>query len=386
MFSSVASLIGSPGQSNYTVANAGLDAIARYRHHLNLPALSINWGAWGDSGMAVKQGFNIKGFNLLKPQVGLKALEQLLATASTSSTQVGVISADWNLLSQKFPYLQESNYFSELVTQTPNQKQAPIFEELLATDSEKRPEYLTNYLQIAIAEILQIQPANLSINDSLLDLGMDSLMVMEAINQLKTDLNLILYPREFYERPQINNLAQYLTTEFAKAHPQTEKALKREKLGSSAKNKIFNQKLPPTTFILSSPRSGSTLLRVMLAGHPSLSSPPELHLLPFDTMAEREQELGVSQLGEGLKRALMALKNIDADQSQKLVQQLIRENRSVAEVYQQLQQLAGDRLLIDKSPTYASNRDTLDKAEAIFDGAKYIHFCLLYTSPSPRDS
>ena len=373
MFSSVASLIGSPGQSNYTVANAGLDAIARYRHHLNLPALSINWGAWGDSGMAVKQGFNIKGFNLLKPQVGLKALEQLLATASTSSTQVGVISADWNLLSQKFPYLQESNYFSELVTQTPNQKQAPIFEELLATDSEKRPEYLTNYLQIAIAEILQIQPANLSINDSLLDLGMDSLMVMEAINQLKTDLNLILYPREFYERPQINNLAQYLTTEFAKAHPQTEKALKREKLGSSAKNKIFNQKLPPTTFILSSPRSGSTLLRVMLAGHPSLSSPPELHLLPFDTMAEREQELGVSQLGEGLKRALMALKNIDADQSQKLVQQLIRENRSVAEVYQQLQQLAGDRLLIDKSPTYASNRDTLDKAEAIFDGAKYIH-------------
>ncbi len=111
----------------------------------------------------------------------------------------------------------------------------------------------------------------------------------------------------------------------------------------------------------------------MLAGHPSLSSPPELHLLPFETMAERKQELGVSQLGEGLKRAFMTLKNINAAQSQELIDELTAENASVAEVYQQLQQLAGDRLLVDKSPTYASNRETLSKAETIFKGAKYIH-------------
>ncbi len=371
MFSSVASLIGSPGQSNYTVANAGLDAIARYRHSQNLPALSINWGAWGDSGMAVDQGFKIKGLDLIKPQAGLKALEQILAAESTPLTQVGVISADWNLLSKKFPYLQQSNYFAQLVTSTTDQLQTKIFDQLLATSPAQRPAYLTDYLQRAIAEILQIKPANLSINDSLLDLGMDSLMVMEAINQLKTDLQLILYPREFYERPQISDLAAYLATEFATAHPQT--AIETKKPNSSTKTKLFKQKLSPAAFILSSPRSGSTLLRVMLAGHPDLSSPPELHLLPFDTMAEREQELGVSQLGEGLKRAFMALKDLDAAQSQELVQQLIEQNLSIAEVYQQLQQLAGDRLLVDKSPTYASNRDTLDKAEAIFDGAKYIH-------------
>jgi pimeloyl-ACP methyl ester carboxylesterase len=111
----------------------------------------------------------------------------------------------------------------------------------------------------------------------------------------------------------------------------------------------------------------------MLAGHPGLSSPPELHLLPFDTMAEREQELGISQLGEGLKRAFMTLKGIDAQSSQELVESLIAENLTTAEVYQMLQQLAGDRLLIDKSPTYASKRETLEKAENIFNNAKYIH-------------
>ncbi len=370
LFSSVASLVGSPGQSNYSVANAGLDAIARYRQSQNLPALSINWGAWGESGMAIKQGVKIPGLDLINPQAGLAALEQLL---TSELTQVGVISADWQQLSQKFAYLNEANYFSTLVSRSKDNNQPAdnlVFPELLATKADRRPEYLTQYLQKAIAEILQIEADDLSVNSSLLDIGMDSLMVMEAINQLKTDLQLILYPREFYERPQIVDLAAYLAREFTKTH---EQAVKPTSIRSQAKLNLLKDKLPPAAFILSSPRSGSTLLRVMLAGHSGLFSPPELHLLPFDNMAEREAKLGVSQLGEGLKRAFMALKGISAAESQALVAELTQENLSVAEAYQMLQQLAGDRLLIDKSPTYASKRETLAKAETIFNNAKYIH-------------
>ena len=369
MFSSVASLIGSPGQSNYGVANAGLDAIARYRRSLNLPATSINWGPWGDAGMAVTQKFNLKGLDLINPQSGLAALERLLGN---NLTQVGVISADWNQLSQQFPYIRKSNYFAELVDlPTAKNNTTGIFEQLLATPVPNRKTYLTNYLQQAIAEIMQIDQSSLAVTDSLIDLGIDSLMVMEAINQLKGDLQLMLYPREFYEHPQIDSLAAYLATEFTKTH-ESENS---KQLTINHQPSTINKpaKLPPAVFILSSPRSGSTLLRVMLAGHPDLYSPPELHLLPFDTMADREGDLGFSQLGEGLKRAFMSLKGIDAAESQQLVDNLIQENLSIKEVYQLLQQLAGDRLLVDKSPTYASKRETIEKAESIFDNAKYIH-------------
>ena len=81
-YSSAASLVGSPGQANYAAGNACMDAIAHHRRALGLPASSINWGAWGEEGMAANPQMHARlaarGVTPIATSDGLALLSRLL--------------------------------------------------------------------------------------------------------------------------------------------------------------------------------------------------------------------------------------------------------------------------------------------------------------------
>jgi acyl carrier protein len=130
-------------------------------------------------------------------------------------------------------------------------------------------------------------------------------------------------------------------------------------------------------FILCPSRSGSTLLRVILAGHPQLFAPPELHLLTYDTLKQRQHSLSDElnkHLLSGTVEAIMRAKDCSIGEAEQLMQTCVDQDLSSKQFYALLQEWIGDKLLVDKTPSYAYHPNILKRAETdFFAGAYYIH-------------
>jgi malonyl CoA-acyl carrier protein transacylase/NAD(P)-dependent dehydrogenase (short-subunit alcohol dehydrogenase family)/SAM-dependent methyltransferase/acyl carrier protein len=396
MFSSGVSLLGSPGGGNYGAANSFLDAFAHQLRARGVPALSINWGPWAEVGMALNpklhSAWHSRGLETVSAERNLEVLGTLLRQ---QAVQVAALSVNWpkffaHLVNETTPPLLRDLAAVHPAIRSDRQDreaQTParmLLAQIAAATLPLQPGLLSVYLRQRFAAVLNISEEEVPIDGNIFELGLDSLMSMEVLKRISEDFKIIVYPREFAERPTVAAFAEYLVHELRRPQdavavmppgetPKVGSRVPLVAMASSAETAPApGKRVAGAAFVLSSPRSGSTLLRVMLAGHPMLFAPPELNLLPFNTMVERQEQLRLSHMGEGLERALMELKGISAEESRALVAELTGSNVSIDDVYRILTELAGGRMLVDKSPGYAVSVATLRRAETWFDRPKYI--------------
>jgi amino acid adenylation domain-containing protein len=246
-------------------------------------------------------------------------------------------------------------------------------------------------------ELLKVD--RVGIHDSFFELGGDSIQGAMFINRLQEELGQIVYVMALFDAPTVAGFAEYLERSYPEAVGRlggravqaaapretvaTAQAL--ESLHAAVVRRLGREGAAPTlpklpknpraVFILSPFRSGTTLFRVMLAGHPGLFAPPELELLAFATMGERARVYGGrnSFALEGLLRAVMDARSCDAEEARAWVAGFEAEDLPVQSFYRLLQEESGGRLLVDKTPSYPLDLDTLRRAEEMFAEPLYIH-------------
>ncbi|PWQ99246.1 type I polyketide synthase [Leucothrix arctica] len=198
-FSSIASLMGSPGQTNYAAANAVIDSLMQQRQALGLPGMSINWGPWDETGMAADMSFDGEGLEKIKPDLGLQTLNNLMQLPlHQSPAQVGVFPMNWAMFMQQFPEDQQPPFVSLMARQSmqgsavkskAKSGTSDILVQLKSSSGDEQKTMLINYISEQLLQVLgldsdQSLPANQPWNE----LGLDSLMTVELKNRLDRSL------------------------------------------------------------------------------------------------------------------------------------------------------------------------------------------------------
>ncbi|MEM9004192.1 MAG: sulfotransferase [Cyanobacteria bacterium P01_F01_bin.86] len=248
-------------------------------------------------------------------------------------------------------------------------------------------------IQAKLIELWQsVLEVEVSIHDNFFDCGGDSIKAALFFNRLQQQFGGIFYIVTLFEAPTIAEFETYLHQHYPELAARmmgravASSAASRDRLqpehiaqmrrliAPPAEDLSITPKNPPACFILSAARSGSTLLRIILAGHPQLFAPPQLCLLQFNTLMERKASLSgnYSFWREGAVQALKQVQGATTEAAQVLMQSL-EEQLTTQDFYGWLQQRLQGRLLVDKTTTYPLNLATLQRAETWFDAPLYIH-------------
>lgn len=196
LFSSVASQVTSMGQGNYAAANACLDAIAHWRRAQGLTSLSIDWGPWGDVGMATQldlvKFFHSRGLYPMSSAQGTAALGQLM---SGRVAQALVLGAHWQTVADTSPLSIAAPLIRDLLASEADGAQAQagsaqapgdfIADYRACDDPAARGALLQQWLHRLVCRVMAVDAADMGLRDSFNSRGMDSMMAIELKNRIE---------------------------------------------------------------------------------------------------------------------------------------------------------------------------------------------------------
>lgn len=218
MFSSVASVLGSAGQSNYAAANAFLDALAHARHAEGLSAQSVHWGAWSEGGMAAELSETLQsrlsrmGMGMISPAQGLSLLG---AAIGRPEGELVAMSLDVQALGRNIGHDIPAIWRNVLTAKVSAGGARPATnswrEHLGRLPAHAREAEVTAGIREDVAKVMSFGSANDVPEDRpLQELGLDSLMAVELRNAISARVATRLPATLLFDYPTVKGLRKHL--------------------------------------------------------------------------------------------------------------------------------------------------------------------------------
>ena len=234
LFSSIATVEGSPGQGDYVAANGYLDGFASYLRQQGIRATTINWAAWEETGMAADYGVTTSNalFKPLKTNEATAALEQALAM-DRKQVVIAALNTEWLQSKGEDLFMKvESGLADKNKSYSKAPSAAASAQRAFALTGRKAETYddIEQTIARIWADTLHLSTVN--VYDSFLALGGDSLIATQLLKKLESEFPGALDLPDLFTYSSVAELADYIRQGRSSAPKRQEEAEKQDSFDS----------------------------------------------------------------------------------------------------------------------------------------------------------
>ncbi|MEU9216876.1 SDR family NAD(P)-dependent oxidoreductase [Streptomyces sp. NPDC048376] len=232
LFSSAVGAFGAPGQANYAAANAFLDALARHRRALGLPAVSLDWGLWAATShmtASLKEAdwerMARAGIKPLSDEEGLSLFDAALTVGAPVLLPVRL---DLAAFRGEVPPLLRNQVSGRVrrAAVASGGGAGSWTRRLLARPPAARHRIVLDALAAETAAVLgHASASKLSPDRTFRDIGFDSLAAVELRNRITAFTGLRLPATVVFDHPDLTSLTDYVLGEVVGAASSASAAL-----------------------------------------------------------------------------------------------------------------------------------------------------------------
>lgn len=214
-FSSIAQLIGSPGQGNYTAANSVLNAFAEYRRARGLSGNSVAWGMIGGSGFVSRSEAmtNYLDSMGIRPVADADASAALGTLLRAESPYAAFAKVDWATITRAFPSVAANPKLASML-EASARGGSRIQSELTSRPRAEWEGILSTLIRTEVARVLKVDAAGIPVDQKLTELGLDSLSSFELKNRIEAKVEVSIPVARFLQAPTITGLSRLVASAF----------------------------------------------------------------------------------------------------------------------------------------------------------------------------